>query len=413
MGNESKNVHLGLTRIEKLLSLLGRPQDRYRIVHVAGTNGKGSTCAMIERGLRQAGHRTGLFISPHLVQPTERIQIDGEPITEQEFASAFDAVHQAAERLVAHGETDQHATYFECVTAMAMLVFAQRGVEWAVLETGLGGRLDATNVVTPELSVITPIDFDHEKFLGTTLAQIAGEKAGILKPQRPAVWAVQHAEAERVLAGRAEELHCPVSKAAEWTVKDLEVNADGSLFHLQGPVELNIECPLIGEHQVDNVRTAVAALHRLGLNPEAIEKSIAMTRWPGRLELIRRRPDLFLDGAHNPAGARALAHYIQQFHAGRRVWMIFAAMRDKDLRHIGPVLFPLASELVFTQPADFPRAFPPEELRAESGETRAILAATAQEALNLVLRRAASDDVIFVTGSLYLVGEVRGLLVSA
>src|SRR5580693_947768 len=209
LGNEIKTAKLGLERIRAVLAALGDPQRAYRVVHVAGTNGKGSTCAMIEAGLRAAGVRTGLFTSPHLVEPTERIQIDGTPVTTEQFQQAFQVVHDVAERL----DLDCHPTYFETVTAMAFWLFRELGVETAVVETGLGGRLDATNVVQPALTVITPIDFDHEIYLGHTLEAIASEKAGILKPGVPAIFARQRPEAATVLDRVAGDLCVPVKKS--------------------------------------------------------------------------------------------------------------------------------------------------------------------------------------------------------
>lgn len=411
LGNEFKTIKFGLERISTVLDALGQPQYAARVIHVAGTNGKGSTCAFIERAIRETGVRTGLFTSPHLVEPTERIRIDGQPVSPDEFAAAFQEVHLTAERLTAAGAIDMHPTYFETVTAMAFLLFRARGCQTVVLETGMGGRLDATNTVDPALSVITPIDLDHEKFLGYTIPEIAAEKAGILKPGRPAVIARQHAEALHVLQQRAAALHAPLVSAASWRVEHLNLNATGSRFEIHGPAgqRLDIDCPLIGAHQVENALTAVAALSQLGYASNQIETGIRATQWPGRLELLGRSPDLFLDGAHNPAGARALAGYIRHFHHQRRVWMVFAAMRDKDLSLIGPTLFPLAAELIFTSPHQT-RAFPAEEIRQLSGQARARVTASVPDALAL-LRDADPADAIFITGSLYLVGEARALLV--
>ena len=410
LGNEYKTIKFGLERITTVLDALGQPQHAARVIHVAGTNGKGSTCAFVERTLREAGVRTGLYTSPHLVEPTERIRVDGQPVSPEEFAAAFQEVHFAAERLIATGAIDMHPTYFETVTAMAFLLFRARGCETVVLETGMGGRLDATNTVHPALTVITPIDFDHEKFLGNTIPEIAGEKAGILKPGCPAVIARQHAEAMHVLEGRAAELHAPLLSAAAWRVDHLQLHATGSQFQVHGPggERLDIQSPLIGAHQVENALTAIAALSHLGYSAAQIERGIGATRWPGRLELIGSSPDLFLDGAHNPAGARALAGYIRHFHHQRRVWMIFGAMRDKDLSVIGPTLFPLAAELIFTTPNQA-RAFQAEEIRDLSGESRARVTASVPEALALI-GDADPADAIFITGSLYLVGEARALL---
>jgi dihydrofolate synthase/folylpolyglutamate synthase len=380
---------------------------------VAGTNGKGSTCAFLESALRASGLRTGLYVSPHLVEPTERIRLGGVPVTADEFTAAFDAVHSAAERLLSAGRIDLHPTYFETITAMALHLFRERRAGVVVLETGMGGRLDATNVVDPLVSVVTPIDFDHEQYLGATIPLIAFEKAGILKPQRPAVFSAQRPEALEVLERRAREVGAPVTHATEWQARDLDLHASGSRFTaVHGTSAIPVECPLVGEHQVSNALTALAALDVLAqsldaVTPASIQAGLAATQWPGRIELVRRSPDVFLDGAHNPSGARALAAYIRRFHAGKRVWMVFGAMRDKDLHVIGPELFPLAQELIFTTPHQA-RAFQAEEIREISGETRARIVGSPAEAVRLALQ-APAEDVVFVTGSLYLVGEVRPL----
>jgi dihydrofolate synthase/folylpolyglutamate synthase len=404
LGNEIKTAKLGLERIRAVLQALGRPQDRLRFVHVAGTNGKGSTCAMVESALRAAGGRSGLFTSPHLAEPTERIRMNGRPISNERFAEAFDRVHAAC-------ALDDHTTYFETVTAMALLVFAEEGADRVVLEVGLGGRLDATNVVSPELCVITPVDFDHEAFLGKSLESIAGEKAGILKPGVPAVFARQRPEAARVLDQRAAELGIPVARTADWRVCDLDLDARGSRFRLSGGRHLHIACPLAGEHQVENAVTAAVALARLGVADSAIEAGIAHTRWPGRLERVCERPEIILDGAHNPAGARALAAYIDRFYAHRRVRLIYGAMRDKAIDEISGILFPRAQQVVVTAPQQA-RALAPEALRDIGGHADLRTAPTLREALAL-LKDASPEDVIFVTGSLFLVAEARAILTSA
>ena len=406
LGNEIKTAKLGLERIRTLLDALGRPQDRCRAVHVAGTNGKGSTCAMIESALRAAGRRTGLFTSPHLSEPAERIRIDGRPVSADRFATAFNRVHEAVERLLVAGGIDQHATYFETVTAMAMLTFAGKPVDTAVLEVGLGGRLDATNVVLPELCVVTPIDFDHEAYLGRSLEAIAGEKAGILKPGVPAVFARQRPEVARVLERQAGALAVPVTQTAEWEVRELELDARGSRFALACETDLTIRCPLAGEHQVENAVTAAVALHRLGLANDAIETGIAGARWPGRLERVCEDPEIILDGAHNPAGARALAAYIDRFHAGRAVRLIYGAMRDKAVAEIAGILFPRATEVVLTAPRQL-RAVSPETLAGLSEHPHMRIAPDIGEALQA---GRLPCDTTFITGSLFLVAEARAIL---
>ena len=409
LGNEIKTAKLGLERISEVLDALGRPQDRLRFVHVAGTNGKGSTCAMIASALRVAGRRTGLFTSPHLAEPTERIQIDGRPISAERFAAAFERVHAVVERLLSAGTIDLHTTYFETVTAMALLVFAEEEVEIVVLEVGLGGRLDATNVVMPELCVITPIDFDHEAFLGRSLEAIAGEKAGILKAGVAAVFARQRSEAAAVLDLRAAQLSIPVARTEAWRIDDLEVDARGSRFLLSGELDLRIVCPLAGEHQVENAATAAVALTRLGISESEIHAGIAQTQWPGRLEHVSEHPEIILDGAHNPAGARALAAYIARYYAGRRVRLIYGAMRDKAIDEIGEILFPHAQQVIVTAPRQA-RALSPESIRQVSVHHDLRTAANLGEALAMV-KDATAEDAIFITGSLFLVAEAREMLV--
>ncbi len=403
LGNEIKTAKFGLERIRTLLEALGHPERACRFVHVAGTNGKGSTSAMIEAALRAAGERTGLYTSPHLAEPTERVRIGGREVTADRFAEAFERVHEAAERLLEDGAIDLHPTYFETVTAMAFLLFRDEACGRVVLEVGLGGRLDATNVVTPELAVVTPVDFDHEQFLGNMIEAIAAEKAGILKPGVPVVMARQRPEAARIIEERARELGCRLARAADASVTDVEIDARGSRFRLNGR---EARCALAGEHQVDNAVTAALALEQLG----APLDGMAEARWPGRLEHVGERPEIILDGAHNPAGARALAAYIRRFYANRRVWLVYGSMRDKAVEEITGTLFPLASRIIVTAP-HFARALRPDAVeevwRGGNVETTADLAA----AIEIVRREALAEDAVFITGSLFVVGEARALLV--
>ncbi len=408
LGNEIKTAKLGLDRVALVLDALGRPQERTPFVHVAGTNGKGSTCAMIEAALRAAGRRTGLFTSPHLAEPTERIRIAGEQVSAGEFAALFDRVHRAVEGLIAAGTLETHTTYFETVTAMALVAFAEAACEMVVLEVGLGGRLDATNVVRPGLCVITPVDFDHEAWLGRSLEAIAGEKAGILKPGVPAVMARQRPEAAAVIEARAAELGIPLARVADWRIEQVALSPTGSRFHLRGEREYTIECPLAGAHQVDNAATAALALDRLGLPAADIERGIAAARWPGRLERISGRPEILVDGAHNPAGAAALAAHLDRFYRDRDVTLIFGAMRDKAIDEIGGVLFPRARRVILTAPRQA-RAAAPEAVLGLVEHSDVRVAATLEEALRIA-RDAAPDAAIVITGSLYLVAEARAMV---
>jgi dihydrofolate synthase / folylpolyglutamate synthase len=409
LGPELKTVKWDLERIKRLLAVLGNPQARTRYIHVAGTNGKGSVCAMIASALREAGYRTGLYTSPHLVDPRERIQIGRERISEEEWTAVFLEVHAAAEALLAVESIEAHPSFFETITAMAFLAFARAEVDIVVLETGLGGRLDATNVIVPEVAVITPIDFDHEAFLGSSIESIAAEKAGIIKAGRPVIFAEQRPEAFSVLERRAIEVGAPVALSSAWRVEDLQLHSFGSRFTLQSDEAIPIECPLAGAHQVENARTAAAALKIFGLPGVAIREGIGCTSWPGRLERVAADPDMILDGAHNPAGARALAAYIRTFFAGEPVRIIYGAMRDKAVDEVTNALFALADEVILTAP-DQPRALNPQALAEVVEHPNLRIAATFPEALLMAQSQPMST---FITGSLFLVGEARALLVNA
>ena len=401
LGNEIKTVKLGLDDIRTLLDALGNPQDTYRVVHVAGTNGKGSTCAMIEAGLRAAGIRTGLFTSPHLIEPTERVQVDGVAVSREQFLDAFERVHKVAEALVASGGLAAHPTYFETVTAMAFLLFQDAEIDTLVCEVGLGGRLDATNIVRPSLCVITAVDYDHEQYLGNTLSLIAAEKAGIMKVGVPVVFSRQRIEAEWALTERAGDLKLHPIRTSDWEITDLEIDRFGCRYQAG---DLQVICPLAGVHQVENSLTAAVALQQLGVRPDGIAKAI----WPGRLERVGEHPEVILDGAHNPAGARALAKYIEQFYQGTRVWLIYGTMRDKAVEEVTGVLFPLAHRIILTAP-DNSRALRPESLLDHYPE--ATVAATLKGAIESARRDAQPQDAIFITGSLFVVGEAKRLLV--
>jgi dihydrofolate synthase/folylpolyglutamate synthase len=404
LGNEVKSVKFGLDGITALLGSLGNPERSFRSIHAAGTNGKGSTCAMIESGLREAGVRTGLYTSPHLIEPTERIQVAGHPVTRAAFAHAFEVVHAAAESLVGEGKLEHHTTYFETVTAMAFVLFRDAAVETAVVETGLGGRLDATNVVQPDACVITPIDYDHETFLGSSIESIAGEKAGILKTGVPAVLSAQRPDARRVLTERAAEVGSPIIDVG--TIETVSVDERGSEFRLNS---VHLRCNLAGEHQVQNAATAATTLFTLGVPVGAVQRSLASAIWPGRLERVSAAPEVVLDGAHNPAGARALAAYIRRFYSSREVWIVYGAMRDKSVQEITEILFPLASTVVLTAPSQ-PRAVRPDALREASDHANVEIASDVRAAVDRA-RSAPKHAIVFITGSLYLVGEARALLV--
>jgi dihydrofolate synthase / folylpolyglutamate synthase len=400
-----------------LLERLGRPDRACPTIHIAGTNGKGSTAAFVESILRCAGFRTGLNTSPHLERINERFRINGEEISDEVFADTFTQIHSVIEELLAEGKLRAHPTYFECVTALAFEVFARERVEFGVIEVGLGGRLDATNIITPVVSIITRIDFDHENFLGHSLREIAGEKAGILKHGVPVVSAPQLPEAREVLLWRAAELYCTVVETAEaFRIEEESVEGGcvrAGVTELTTGTQFLIAPQLPGRFQLQNALNAVACARLLQakgfrVSDENIERGIAETRWPGRLEKVQSQPDLYLDGAHNPGAARELARFLEENLAGRRIFLIYGAMRDKAVDEVTGLLFPLAFEVIFTQPNN-PRAVSASQLAQMAGHhaSHFSVIGNAEAALDAAFAQARPDDAIFVTGSLYLVGQLR------
>jgi dihydrofolate synthase / folylpolyglutamate synthase len=406
-----------LENIRVLAERLGSPHRAIACAHIAGTNGKGSTAAMLESILRAAGLATGLFTSPHLERINERIQINGEPISDEEFAQEFTRVQAGIEALLASGELAAHPTYFECITAMAFTAFARRPVDFAVHEVGMGGRLDSTNIVQPEVAVITQIDFDHENYLGHSIPQIANEKAGIIKPGGWVVSAAERPEARAVIARRAAQLDARLVEIdTAWHVETTDVT-DGCYTVAATPVNsshaLTLEIPLPGRFQVRNALAAATAARLLAsrgfpIGDEAICRGIAKARWPGRLERLARKPAVYLDGTHNPSGARELVAFWEEHLAGRRIWLVYGAMRDKAVDEIAGLLFPRAQEVILTEPAQ-PRAISASllaEMTAHLARKSRIIA-DPTEAMEWAIANAPAEDAVFVTGSLYLVGDLR------
>ena len=406
-----------LENITVLAERLGNPQRSYPSAHIAGTNGKGSTAAFLESILRHAGLRTGLNTSPHLEKINERIRINGNQISDEAFAEALTRIQLLIEELLAGVKLRAHPTYFECVTAMAFEYFARERVDCAVFEVGLGGRLDATNILSPVITIITRIDFDHENFLGHSLKEIAAEKAGILKHGTPVVLAEQNPEAREVILARAKTLACPVIETSKSFRVDRESIHNGSIraHVIEEPSgkTFGIVPGLPGQFQFQNALNAVAAARLLQnrgfqVSDEAITQGIANTVWPGRLEKMQSHPDVYLDGAHNPGAARELAHFLQQNFSARKVWMIYAALRDKAVDEVAGLLFPHAAEVIFTAP-NTSRAISAAQLAEIAGHhaTHFSVIPDAERAFEHALAHAAPQDAIFITGSLYLVGQLR------
>jgi dihydrofolate synthase/folylpolyglutamate synthase len=408
---QKHGIKLGLETMTALMGRLGMPQTKYRTLHIAGTNGKGSTAAITASILQAAGYRVGLYTSPHLVEFRERIRVNGEMIAESQ-------VTQLTEQLQLVCQPDLSPTFFEYTTAMAFQHFADSGVDVAVLEVGLGGRFDATNVVTPLACAVTTIALDHQEYLGTTLSSIAFEKAGIIKQGVPVVLGRLDDEARRTIEPVAKERQAPVFRLEE----DFRTEGKGpEAFSYRG-MGLHYDglvCALEGRHQLDNAACALALLDAaapqgIAVTAEAVRAGLRAVNWAGRLEVVDHDPTILLDGAHNPAAARVLAHYLTQFarsHPSRPVVLVLAMMRDKDHRGFVEPLKGLVDEVVLTQ-ADLPRSFTAQELRAALGGVlpHSHVMSSLGEAMALARQLATSEGLVCVTGSLMLVGECKAWL---
>ncbi len=402
-------IRLGLTTIRGMLAQLGDPQRDYPTVHIAGTNGKGSVAAGLASVLRSSGYRVGLYTSPHLVRFNERIQINGRPIGDGEILALYRRVRRTLPAL------DREPTFFEFATAMAFDAFARGGVDWAVIETGMGGRMDATNVIDPCLAVITNVSLEHREYLGRTLARIACEKAGIVKRRRPVITGIRQPSALRVLEEIAERRAAPVYRAG----RDFGVRKTGEgVFAYRGIRQrLNdLRTALAGEHQLANAALVLAACELLmprapRISEGSIREGLAATRWPGRLEVVRERPLVLLDGAHNLDASRALARHVKERFPDRPVTLVVGILDDKPYRAMLRRLAPLAARVIATRAATS-RALPAEKIAAEALRftSRVEVRPTVAAALEQALRSASEEGVVLVAGSLYVVGEAKAAL---
>lgn len=410
-GLQKHGIKLGLETMRTLLGRLGNPERRFKSLHIGGTNGKGSTAAMTASMLQAAGYRVGLYTSPHLVDFRERIRVNQVMITEEQVA-------ETTQRLRAIVPSDLTPTFFELTTAMAFLHFAESGVEVAVLEVGLGGRFDATNVVEPEACAITTIALDHQQYLGTTEAAIAFEKAGIIKPGVPVVAGRIDGPAWDVIRTTAADRGAPLMRLG----RDFETSGIGpeAFSYRSSSRRLDgLTCALAGRHQLDNAACAVALLDAaagrgISVDEAAVRGGLQAVPWEGRLEVLEHGPDLLLDGAHNPAAAHVLAEYLTEWRASRpeaRVILVLGMMSDKD--HVGFVepLFRLVSEAILTE-ADMARSATVQELQRAIGSRfpHCHVVPNAAEALALARTCAGPQDLICVTGSLMLVGEIKAVV---
>ena len=441
LGHELANLpsaKFDLDHMRVLLEALEHPERRFPAVLIAGTNGKGSIASTLASILRASGIKTGLYTSPHLIRLNERIRINGATISDDDFAGIHDLVDRTAERLVSEAELPWHPSFFEMMTAIAFEYFAREKVELAVLEVGMGGRLDATNVVEPRVSVIADIDLDHQKFLGNTIAEIAREKAGIIRKGGVVVTLPQTAPANDVIGNTILDLGArgvsavpfvpPVSPAsAQYLVPSPEQKAG---FVSRYPLsvlghEILVESPLVGRHQLRNVALAIATATELQqqgfptITAASIEKGIRETRWPGRFQVLPAtsipadlaHPEIVFDVAHNPAGAWALRSALSTAYEDRPLTFVFGAMRDKAIRDMAEILFPLAERVIVTH-IDNPRAATPAEIREAAARSASDLidATNVAEALALAREHSGAKGVVVVTGSIYIVGEAMRLL---
>jgi len=403
-----------LSRVQDLLDRLGNPHHRFQSVHIAGTKGKGSTAAMMAAVLTAAGFRTGLYTSPHLHTFCERIRVGSRMIAREE-------VTQLVRELVPAVEAVPELTTFEIMTALGFLHFARQGIEFAVVEVGLGGRLDATNVIEPRVAAITSLSLDHTQILGDTLAAIAGEKAGIIKPGVPAICAPQPPEAQSVIEATCHELHAPLTVVGrDWTWQPGEASLDGQTFRVASDLAGNgdlcqqtYRLPLLGRHQRLNATVSIAALHALrgqgvAISADNVFQGLAHVEWPARFEVLSRNPALVVDGAHNADSAQWLRQTLADYFPGRDVILIFGVSADKDTVGMLHELLPIARHVIVTQ-SSHPRAASAESLLpvvADLGR-QAFVAGDAERALDMALDLGVPGSLICASGSLFVAGDVR------
>jgi len=421
-----------LTYVREMLEALSHPERRFASVLIAGTNGKGSTAATLSSMLRVAGYKTGLYSSPHLIRINERIRVNGEMISDAEFGAMHDRVERTAQELLHSGKLPWHPSFFEMLTVMAFEYFAGVGVEIAVLEVGMGGRLDATNVVEPTISVIADISLDHQKYLGDTISEIAREKTGIIRDRGVVVTLPQHPQANDVIGHAILEHHAHGVSAAKYVppvspgaaaYMDRTSSAPGRIRYPLAVMdeEIAVDSPLVGRHQLRNIALAIATAEELArfgfpVTPKQIERGIRETHWLGRFQVLAPsratgEREIVLDVAHNPAGAWALRSALSENFPDRPLTFIFAAMRDKAVQEMAEILFPLADQVVLTQ-VNNPRSATTADLRQAASRTGAALheEANVEAALAKARRLSKREGLIAVTGSIFLVGEAMSAM---
>lgn len=413
-------MRLGLDNIKKLLELLGDPQNNLKIIHVAGTNGKGSTCSFISSILKESGYKVGLYTSPFLETFTERIRVNGENISEEEVGKIVSLIKEKIEIMVSEGYS--YPTEFEIVTAMAFYYYNQEKVDFVALEVGLGGRYDATNVIDkPVVSAITSISLDHTGILGDTLGKIAFEKGGIIKENCPTIVYPQQEEASEVIKNICAEKK---SKYIECDFKNIEIkssNINSQIYNcnINGKELRDLEIKLIGDHQIKNSIVALNVIEYLNdikitnISEENIRKGLLETKWPGRIEKISENPMFIIDGAHNEEGAKSLANSIDKYFENKNKILVIGMLEDKDIDSVLDLLIPKFNEVITTTP-DNPRAIDANKLKEkiERYNIEVTCKPNIKEAVDYALEISNKDDVIISAGSLYMIGNVRTIIVN-
>lgn len=421
---------LGLANITNLLELLGNPHEDLKIIHVAGTNGKGSTCAMIDSILREEGYNVGLFTSPYLEVFNERMRVNGENISDKDLIRITNKVKEKV--LYMREQNIGSPTEFEVVTAIGFCYFKEQGVDFTILEVGMGGRLDATNVVTPMVSVITPISFDHQQYLGASLADIAREKCGIIKPDVPVVSGTQASEALEVIVNTSKAKGCTIivlDESGHYTIEDKRItyeiisqDKNGSTFLVKTPYAIykNLKIGLLGTHQVQNAATAVGTIDVLRaldikITERSLYRGLEKARWAGRFEILQTNPLIIIDGAHNIAGIKSLKDTICKHYSGKREILVLGMLKDKDYNVMIKEIAPLSDTIITTVPEN-PRALTAKELaeailkHKDPNTTTIYEKPEIADAIKLAYDLAGPDDIVIFAGSLYMIGTVRHLI---
>ncbi len=403
---ERFGIKLGLEVMQRLMEKLNYPEQKFKSIHITGTNGKGSTAAFLSQILKEAGYKVGLYTSPHLVSFNERIKINGENISDNDIKKLTFFIRKVTE------ENSIQPTFFEFTTALAFLYFAQQKVDYAVIEVGMGGRLDATNILRPELAIITSVSFDHTAYLGETLLAIASEKAGIIKKDTPTIISEENQQLIAFFGQvcREKQALCHIlDKEVKYLLK--ASNLDGQIFTTEGKINDLFHIKLLGQHQVRNAVTAIIAALFLNINIPIIKEGLLKTYWPGRLEILRKKPLIFIDGAHNAAGMRAVKDFFTPLPQPKVI--LLGISKDKQIDEMVSLIVPLAKSIIISQgnykPANMEII---ERACRKYSSAKIFKIAEIKEAIMKALQETSKNNLLLITGSLYLVGDVlthRGL----